>query len=146
MTKSLEFYLPFSSMRYLASRAGHFYPLFSSNFENFHHNLQFSLSLTFSKWFFFLYRKSNLCPLFSIDFDPFRDYHGHIAQYLFISYPWLQIITQVINHNLGNKTLGQAGPNSITQVMIYNEGQEMNYYYIIYHYNNWIWNIYQQVM
>ena len=38
------------------------------------------------------------------------------------SFP-IQIITQVINHNLGNKMLGQAGPNSITQVMIYNQGR-----------------------
>ena len=35
------------------------------------------------------------------------------------------IITQVINHNLGNKMLGQAGPNSITQVMIYNLGYDL---------------------
>ena len=43
----------------------------------------------------------------------------------YVSYPWLQIITQVINHNLGNKMLGQAGPNSITQVMIYDLGYDL---------------------
>ena len=32
---------------------------------------------------------------------------------------------RVINHNLGNKMLGQAGPNSITQVMIYNLGYNL---------------------
>ena len=37
----------------------------------------------------------------------------------FVSYPWLKIITQIIKHNLGNRMLGQARPNSITQVMIY---------------------------
>ena len=45
--------------------------------------------------------------------------------YQFLSYPWLQIVTQVIIHNLGNKMLGQAGPNSITQVMIYNLGYDL---------------------
>ena len=43
----------------------------------------------------------------------------------FVSYPWLQIVTQVIIHNLGNKLLGQAGPNSITQAMIYNLGYDV---------------------
>ena len=45
--------------------------------------------------------------------------------YQFVSYPWLQIITQVVNHNLGNRMLGQARPNSITQVMIYNLGYDL---------------------
>ena len=33
--------------------------------------------------------------------------------------------TLVIDHNLGNRMLGQARPNSITQVMIYNLGYDL---------------------
>ena len=43
----------------------------------------------------------------------------------FVSYPWLKIITQIIKHNLGNRMLGQARPNSIPQAMIYNLGYDL---------------------
>ena len=39
--------------------------------------------------------------------------------------PLVIIITEVINHDLGNRMLGQARPNSITQVMIYNLGYDL---------------------
>ena len=37
----------------------------------------------------------------------------------------VRFLPLVINHNLGNKMLGQAGQNSITQVMIYNLGYDL---------------------
>ena len=52
-----------------------------------------------------------------------------------VSYPWLQIITQVINHNLGYRIWPSLAQHSISQVMIYNLGQiynqgyKTNYYY-----------------
>ena len=45
--------------------------------------------------------------------------------YQFVSYPWLQIITQVINHNLGYRNWPSLAQHSITQVMIYNLGYDL---------------------
>ena len=42
----------------------------------------------------------------------------YISSFRTLGYTY--IITQVINHKHGNSMLGQARPNSITQVMIYN--------------------------
>ena len=36
----------------------------------------------------------------------------------------VRFVPWVIDHNLGNRMLGQARPNSITQVMIYNLGYD----------------------
>ena len=98
MTKSLEFYLPFSSMRYLASRAGHFYPLFSSNFENFHHNLQFSLSLTFSKSFFFSVQEIKFVSLVFNRFRPLSRLSWTHSAIL------VHFLPLVIDHNPGYKS------------------------------------------
>ena len=37
----------------------------------------------------------------------------------------VRFLPLVIDHNLGNRMLGQARPNSITQVMIYNLGYDL---------------------
>ena len=37
----------------------------------------------------------------------------------------VRFVPWVIDHNLGNRMLGKARPNSITQVMIYNLGYDL---------------------
>ena len=49
----------------------------------------------------------------------------HSCTLLVFFLPLIIDLTQVINQNLSNKMLGQDGPNSITQVMIYNLGYNL---------------------
>ena len=66
-------------------------------------------------------KHSVFCYRQQVQYLPFRKQLVDTS-YQFVSYLWLQIITMVINHYLGNRIRPSLAQDSITEVMIYNRG------------------------